>query len=92
MTHTTTSFTKLGAKIVEKLLTSKYGCTIITSAQFDESRGMWLSVYHDPSLEKFNEIPNNKNKRTRRNENRNSPSKSSSNVSRKKRKRSKTRK
>lgn len=66
MTQTTSSFTKLGAKMIEKLLTSKYGCTIITSAQFDEARGMWLSTYHDPSLEKYNEskIAKSKPKRT----------------------------
>jgi hypothetical protein len=48
----TTSFSETGAKSMIKLLTTKYNCTIIDNPTFDNKRGMWITTYLDPSLEK----------------------------------------
>lgn len=67
---TTTSFTELGAKLLAKLLTSKYGCTIIQNPKFDKNCGMWITIYHDPLQESTgNGIPDIQSKHTRQDKN-----------------------
>lgn len=59
-----TSFCELGSKTLAKLLTKKYGCTIIKESTYDMDRGMWVLTYIDPTLGKIDELENAKNKRT----------------------------
>jgi hypothetical protein len=60
-----TSFSENGSKSLAKLLTKKYGCTIIKESTYDKDRGMWMLTYIDPFLEIINEVQSSKNERTR---------------------------
>lgn len=60
------SFSENGSKSLAKLLTKKYGCTIIKESTYDKDRGMWMLTYTDPLLEIVDEIQSPKNERTRR--------------------------
>ena len=56
-----TSFSEHGAKSLAKLLTTKYGCTIIQNPKYDKDKGMWTITYHDPKLGNEDEDETRKN-------------------------------
>ena len=57
------SFSENGSKSLAKLLTTKYGCTIIKNPEYDSDRGMWMITYINPTSEIKNENKDSKNER-----------------------------
>lgn len=43
-----TTFSETGAFSLAKLLTRKYGCTIIKNPEYDKNIGKWVFKYRDP--------------------------------------------